>query len=305
MHFDLTDLRLFLAVLHSGSITGGAAAAGLALASASARLRGMEDQAGLPLLERGRRGVRPTPAGDALAHHARLVLRQMDGLRGELRDFAGGLRGRVRLAGNTAAVSEFLPDALAPWLARHPGLDLVLTETTSPRVIQALLAGEAELGLHSGAVAAPGLQSRPFAIDRLVAVLPRGHALAGRRSLGFSEVPTEALVGLPEGSPLQALIEEQARLMGRSLSYRLRLPGFAGLARLVAAGVGLAIMPEMAARALRRGLPLAVLRLTDAWATRPLLLTCRDFATLPRPARLLAEHLSPVPSQGGRAAPEN
>ena len=74
MHFDLTDLRLFAAIAETGSITAGAERTGLALASASARVRGMETALGAPLLERGRRGVRPTPAGQTLLHHARRVL---------------------------------------------------------------------------------------------------------------------------------------------------------------------------------------------------------------------------------------
>src|SRR3954454_25010786 len=105
MHFDLTNLRLFAAVAEEGSITAGAARAGLALASASARVRGMEEALGAPLLERGRRGERPTRAGLALAHHARLVLEQVERLRGELREHArGGLRGHVRLLSNPAAL---------------------------------------------------------------------------------------------------------------------------------------------------------------------------------------------------------
>src|SRR3546814_6889932 len=77
MRFDLTDLRLFLAVVDAGSITHGAADAGLSLPAASERLRDMEAAGEVKLLERGRRGVWTTPAGEALAHHARLVMRQM------------------------------------------------------------------------------------------------------------------------------------------------------------------------------------------------------------------------------------
>ncbi len=77
MHFDLTDPRLFLHVAEAGSITAGAARSGLALASASARVRGMEEQARVALLERGRRGVQPTPAGQTLLHHARLVMQPL------------------------------------------------------------------------------------------------------------------------------------------------------------------------------------------------------------------------------------
>ena len=83
MRFDLTDLRLFLLVTESSNITKGAERAGLALASASARIRAMEEELGVPLLERGRRGVQTTSAGQALAFHARTVMEQMERMRGE------------------------------------------------------------------------------------------------------------------------------------------------------------------------------------------------------------------------------
>ena len=82
MRFDLTDLRLFLAAVETGSITRGADRSALALASASARIKEMEHTLGVPLLVRGRRGVEPTPAGHALAHHARVVLQQIERMRG-------------------------------------------------------------------------------------------------------------------------------------------------------------------------------------------------------------------------------
>ena len=86
MRSDLTDLRLFVNVHEAGTITGGATATHMTLASASERIRSMEESLGVPLLVRDRRGVRSTPAGRTLLHHARLVLRQMDLLQGELGD---------------------------------------------------------------------------------------------------------------------------------------------------------------------------------------------------------------------------
>ena len=88
MRLDLADLRLFLCIVDAGSITQGAMQAHLALASASERLRSIEADAGVALLERHARGVVATPAGEALAHHARLILRQQALLKGELHDFA-------------------------------------------------------------------------------------------------------------------------------------------------------------------------------------------------------------------------
>src|SRR5690606_28711825 len=91
MHFDLTDLRLFIQIAEAGSITAGATRSGLALASASQRVRGMEAQAGVALLDRRRRGVELTPAGQVLLRHARVVTRQVEHLRGDLGQYARGL----------------------------------------------------------------------------------------------------------------------------------------------------------------------------------------------------------------------
>src|SRR5690606_8967441 len=108
MRLDLADLRLFLCIVEAGSITGGAARANLALASASERLRGIEAGTGVALLERHARGVVPTAAGEALAHHARLILQQQAALKSELRDFAAGARGTLHFHANTAALTDFL-----------------------------------------------------------------------------------------------------------------------------------------------------------------------------------------------------
>src|SRR3954470_17948621 len=111
----------------------GAAPSGLALASPSARVQGMEAQAAVALLERGRRGVEPTPAGRALLHHARLVTGQVERMRGELGEYTRGLKGHVRLLANTAAAAEFLPEILAAFLAANPNVDIDLDERPSPR----------------------------------------------------------------------------------------------------------------------------------------------------------------------------
>src|SRR5881392_4184483 len=99
-------MRLFLHIVEAGSITAGAERAHLALASASERVRKMEETLGMPLLLRGRRGVQPTPVGQTLVHHSRLVLQQMDRMRGELGEYTHGLKGHIRLLCNTAALSE-------------------------------------------------------------------------------------------------------------------------------------------------------------------------------------------------------
>ena len=113
MHFDLIDLRLYLHVLDAGNITAGASRSHLSLAAASARIRAMEAALGVECLERGRRGVTPTAAGQALARHARLLLQQAEHLQQDLAEYANGVKGQVRLLCNTTALSEYLPELLA------------------------------------------------------------------------------------------------------------------------------------------------------------------------------------------------
>ncbi len=131
MRFDLTDLRLFLNVVEAGSITAGAERTHMTLASASQRVRGMEDALGSPLLLRHAQGVTPTEAGRTLLHHARVVRQQMEQLQGELGDYGTGLEGHVRVQCNTSAMTEHLPAPLARFLALHPRVSVDLEERAS------------------------------------------------------------------------------------------------------------------------------------------------------------------------------
>lgn len=292
MRFDLVDLRLFLHVAEAGSITAGAERAGLALASASARVRGMEETLGAALLERGRRGVGLTPAGHSVVHHARAVLAQLERMRGDLAEHARGLRGRVRLLSNTVALSELLPDTLAPWLAANPGVDLDLEERPSGEVARAVREGAADAGIVADWLDLSGLETFPFREDRLVLVVARGHALAGRRQVAFRDVLDEEFVGLAGSSALQQHLGWQAAQAGRSLKLRVRLQGLDTVCRLVGRGVGVGVVPETAARRCRRAAGIAVVRLTDAWTLRRLTLCVRRLDALPIHARRLVEHLA-------------
>ncbi|MDR3669233.1 MAG: LysR family transcriptional regulator [Holophaga sp.] len=292
MRFDLTDLRLFLRVVEAGSITHGATEANLALPSASARLRSMEDMIGLPLLVRNRRGIELTPAGDSLAHHARIILRQVEQMRGELGGQAKGLKTRIQLLANTAATTEFLPGPLAGFLAAHPKVDLDLRERPSVEIVKAVAGGFAELGIISDAVDPGCLELLPFAIDRLVLVAARANPLSARRSIAFQEVLGRDFVGLSPGSPLQDFLGDKAARAGHPLGFRIRIPTFEGICQLVARDVGIGILPHSAAARWRRSMAIRPVKLTDPWATRRLSLCMLQFEALPGPTRELVRHLA-------------
>ncbi len=296
--FDLVDLRLFLHVAEAASITGGAARAGMALASASERIRAMEAALGASLLDRQRRGVALTPAGSALARHAGIVAQQLERMRGELIEYATGLRGHVRLLSNTAATTEFLPAALGTFLSAHPMIDVDLEERPSGEIVRAVAAGLADIGIVADAVdAAAELETFPFADDRLVVIAPPGHALGRhalgrRRALAFRETLDHDYVGLGAGSALQEHLDDHAARAGYRLRLRVRLPGFDAVCRVVASGIGLAVVPATAAQRCRRSMTIRVIPLTDAWALRRLTICVRSLRALPAHARALVEHLS-------------
>nr|WP_216661246.1 MULTISPECIES: LysR substrate-binding domain-containing protein [unclassified Ralstonia] len=291
VRFDLTDLRLFLHTAEAGSITAGAERAHLTLASASARIRGMEDTLGVPLLTRNRRGVETTAAGRTLVHHARVVLQQMDRMRGELGEYARGLKGYVRLLSNTAAMTEFLPETLSAFLAVHPEVDIDLEELVSHEIVEAIAQGRADIGIVNDAVDLSGLETFPFRHDRIVLVTARDHPLAERRELAFVETLQEDFVGLTGDNALQAYLAGHAARAGHRLKYRVRLRSFDAVCRMVERNVGVGVIPEHAAIRLQRSMGIRRVRLTDAWATRLLRICVRHFDDLPVFARQLIEHL--------------
>lgn len=292
MRFDLTDLRLFRHVAETHSITRGAERANLALASASARVRGMEETLGVRLLKRGRRGVELTDAGSSLLDHARIVLQQVATMRGELGAYSRGLKGSVRLLANTAALSEHLPAALARFLKTNPSIDIDLEDRESPAIAAAVAAGDADIGIASRAALVPGLESHFFRTDRLVLIVPTGHALAQRRQTRFADLLGLDFVGLARGLALEEHVATHATRLGRRLKVRVRASSLDAVCAMVAAGAGVGIVPAATAQRLRRSLPLAAVGIAESWATRDLALCVRDVRKLSRPARRLFDALA-------------
>jgi len=291
MRFDLTDLRLFQNIVEAGTLTEGAQRTHMTLASASQRVRGMEKTLGGPLLERHPHGVRPTEAGRTLLHHARVVLQQMQRLRSELGEYGAGLKGHVRLLCNTSAMTEHLPEALSAFLAAHPKTSVDLEERGSQDIVDAVRAGLCDIGICSDAVDTEGLERFVFRREDLALVVPRGHALAGRRRAALAEVADSEFVGLSAGSPLQELVDLHARRLGRHLHYRVRVRGFEAVCRMVEHGIGVGVVPRTAAARCARSLKIARLALTDAWAQRNLLACVRRMDELPLNAQRMLQHL--------------
>jgi DNA-binding transcriptional LysR family regulator len=291
MRFDLIDLRLFLHVAEARSITHGSERSNLALASASARIRGMERALGVDLLKRDHRGVDLTPAGQCLLDHARLVVQQVERMRGELGGFARGLTGSVRVLSNTAAFSEHLPKALASFLKSNPTINIDLEERESADIAEAVASGAADIGIAVDAALSEAVEKYPFRKDCLVLVVAENDPLAKNRPVGLNDVIDREFVGLPRESSLQRHIAGHVARLGATMKLRVRVNGFDAVCRMAEAAVGIGIVPEAAAKRCRRSMHIGFARLSDEWAERRLAICVRQLRSLPVGAQRLVEHL--------------
>ncbi|MGE3346792.1 MAG: LysR substrate-binding domain-containing protein [Ramlibacter sp.] len=301
MEFDLTDLRLFVLTADESNLTRAAAGRHLSLAAASARIKALEQQAGLALLYREARGVRLTPAGEAFLHHARGVLRQAEQLRVDLQDYSGGLRGHVRLFANTTAVTDFLPEILPAFLKANPKVNVDLQEKPNADIARGVLDGRADLGIVAGQVDTLGLRAIHFSTDRLVLVVPRSHRFARRKRMAFAETLDEDAIGMNEGSTLQAFLAQVTDKLGKPLKLRIQLSSFDAMCRMIGAGVGVGVVPESAALRNLAPLNLAAIELTDAWSVRERYILVREREALPAYSQSLIDtlcaHYRPAPAQ--------
>jgi DNA-binding transcriptional LysR family regulator len=292
MRFDLTDLRLFVHVVEAGSITHGAERMHLAVAAASTRIRNMEAVLGTALLHRERQGVHPTEAGRTLLHHARVLLQQAERMRGDLVEYADGLRGQVRLMSNTNALTEFLPEPLSAFLAANPQVNIDLEERLSDEIVAAVADGTADVGIVAGTVEVAGLEVLPFRVDRFVLVVATNHPLSAVEEIAFADTLDFDFVGLDRASALQRFLSEKAERIGRRLKLRVQLRSFDAVCRLVECNVGIGVVPATTAERHAKTMSIHRIELTDEWAVRKLTICVRRQADLPIYARELVRHLA-------------
>ncbi|AZC95275.1 LysR family transcriptional regulator [Pseudomonas chlororaphis] len=293
MHFDLADLRLFIHIAESPSLTQGAKRAFLSPAAASARIKALESQLETRLLYRDSRGVEVTPAGERLLQHARLIMRQVDYLKSEFTQYGGDSTGHMRIFANTTAVTEFLPEILAGFLSKRPGVTVDLQERLSRDIVRGVLDGTADMGIIAGPVEASGLQVLHFSTDHLVLILPVDHPLATQQAVTLEQTLAYQHIGLHEGSTLLTFLREHVERTGKQLSLRIQVSSFEAVCRMVEAGVGIGIIPESAAIRHSRTMQLVTVKLDEAWAMRERSIIVRELEALPGSVRALISTLMP------------
>lgn len=288
---DPVSLQLFVAVCEEGSIARAAAREALVGSALSKRIAALESEVGVPLLVRRRQGVEPTPAGQALLARAREVLAGLDRLRVELGAFGAGVQGQVRVLASPSVLAERLPDDIAAFLARHPGIHIGLDERMSPDIVRGVREGTADVGVLWDLIDLSGLQVLPYRTDRLCVALAPDHPLARRPSLHYADTLDQPSINIGPGGQLDQLLRRQAALAGRLPSHRMHVSALDAACRMIAAGLGLAVVPQEATIPHAGAGRLAMVPLADPWAVRRFVVVTRAAPLLSAAARLLVQSL--------------
>ncbi|WP_435974495.1 LysR family transcriptional regulator [Streptomyces sp. Qhu_M48] len=250
---EARHLRVLRAVAATGSFSAAARELGCTQPAVSQQMKALEASAGTPLLIRTGREMRLTQAGEVLVRHASGILAGLTAAEEEVAAIAGLRAGRVRLVSFPSGSSTLVPTALAALRAAHPGTRVSLVEAEPPRSIEMLREGDCDVALAfrygAGRAEWDDLVVRPILADRLVGLVPEGHRLAGAGSVGIAELAEESwIAGCPRCRRQLVDVCEEAGFTPRIDFATDDYPAVVGL---VGAGLGVAVLPELAIESVR------------------------------------------------------
>jgi DNA-binding transcriptional LysR family regulator len=293
---ELRQLHYFVAIAEEGQFTRAAARVSVAQPAVSAQIRRLERELGERLFVRDRHGARLTDAGEAFLPHARAALAAAARGRDTIASLQGKLRGRLTV-GVAGPVDDRLAGALGEFHRAHPAIEIALRNQQN----EPLLAGVANAEFDAAIVGAgahalpPGVAARVVATEPLVLAVAREQPFAGRKTIAVADLRDVPMITLVRGSGLRAVLEQACRAAGFSPRITAETGELASLVGLVAAGLGVALLPRSAATGAVQALrvtPRLERRTALAWNTAAgspaarafLAIAERHFAAVPRPA---------------------
>jgi DNA-binding transcriptional LysR family regulator len=294
---NTTRLNVFREVVEHGSFSAAADALSYSQSAVSQAIATLEEELGTPLLERRRGGVRPTPAGAALAAHVGGILARMEAAEEEVAAIARGRGGRLRTAAFPTAAATLMPPAIAAFRDSHPGVEVTLVEGEPEEIGPRLRAGELDLALlfefeGVGERLGAGMRRFELADDPLLLALPAGHPLADRERIELADLREEPWVLTSPTSASAKHVVRSCHATGFEPTVSFESDDYQTVQGLVAAGVGVALIPELALALAREDL--AVRALHPASPVR------KVFAATPRAAAATAAIATMVDVLRGR-----
>ena len=293
------QLRYFLAVAQTGRFTTAARACNVSQPSLSIQIAKLEDELGGPLFERTRKGGKLTARGETFLPRAKAILEQMESAREDAKALSGLTLGKVSLGCMPTTGAHLLPPILTTFRKGHPKIQVQLKEESSPDLAQDLEQGEIELAILDEAGLRPGLDHRTLLSEELLLALPARHRLARKRSLSLKQAAEEPFILMKSGHGFRQITLNLYHQAGLEPKVVFESGGIETVQALVAAGLGVSLVPQMVAR-----FPgVAYVSLSHPKAQRTLSLAWRKKAPLSPAAEALRKVILQSGDSGGRYSP--
>lgn len=273
---ELRQLRYLVALAEERHFTRAATREHIAQPALSQQIRRLEEEVGLALVERTTRRVAMTDAGVTLVARARRILGEVDAAHAEMQRLSGVQSGHVVVGAMHTMGPVDVSLVLAIFHERHPGVELTVREQSSEELAEMLRVDELDLAFLSVTerIESHGLGLQQLVSEELVAVLPPGHRLGKRRRVGMAELSDDEFIGYREGARLRELLIYAGRDAGFEPRVKLESNESQRIRRLVARGLGVAILPRSDADG--PGADVAVATLTDPALSRDITLAWRE-----------------------------
>jgi DNA-binding transcriptional LysR family regulator len=289
---NVQRLQVLRAVAAAGSFSRAAESLAYTQSAVSQAVARLEAEAGATLLERDRKGVRPTPAGSALLAHADAVIARLEAAEADLAAIVGGTGGRLRMASFPTAGSTLMPLAIATFNAAHPEVELSLAEGEPEEIEPRLRAGEFDLALlfefrGTGERLGTGLRRIDLLEDVMYVALPDGHPLADKPRLRLEDLRDASWVQTSASSPCARHVVRACHNAGFEPIVSFESDDYLVVQGLVAAGVGVALIPQLALESVRGDIRVRALHPRGP-VRKVVAATPRADAALPASERMLA-----------------
>jgi len=280
---NVARLNVLKEVAYRGSISAAAEALSYTQSAISQQIATLEAETGMALLERHPRGVSLTAAGQTLVGHAEGILAGLEAAEAALSEIAGLRGGRLRVASFPTAGATLMPHAIANFRAAYPDVELTLAEGEPEQIVPRLRAGELDLALlfefAGESLPLQDMTRVELLADPMYLALPREHRLAGSKRIKLADLAADAWVQTSRSSPCAMHVVRSCHAAGFEPIVTFESDDYQTVQGLVAAGVGVALIPELALSVVREDI--AIRALSPAPPVRQVI------AALPAGARLV------------------
>jgi DNA-binding transcriptional LysR family regulator len=261
MHIE--TLKVFCDLVDTGSFSVAAAQNFVTQSAVSQQIRTLETRYGRKLVERAKRRVRPTPAGEIFYEISKEIVALYNDLEGRLQAFANIVAGTVRVATvHSVGLYEF-SEELKRYLKAYPSVNIRLEYKKSNQIYEDVLAGTLDVGVIAYPTKRPQIRLIPFREDRLVLICDPSHALAKQKSVTIRKLDGMNFVGFEKDIPTHKAIERAFQKHNVRVQYVAEVDNIEVIKRIVEVGTGISIGPEPAAAPEVRNKSLVAIPISD------------------------------------------